>query len=106
MDWQPARDEFLSVAEIGMSKQRITDYLSLTVAGEEMSCIILDISPTVTSLYKQGAILLLRRPTVISKLNTNVPMSSCIGLVILQILISSYIVWGLFCSPYHRIQIP
>lgn len=46
MDWQPAWDEFLSVAEIGMSKQRITDYLSLTVAGEEMYCIIPDIAPT------------------------------------------------------------
>lgn len=82
MDRQPGWDEFLSVAEIGMTKQRITDYLSLT-AAEEMSCIIADIPPTASPLYKQGAILLLRRPTVISKLNTNVPMGSTTGLVIL-----------------------
>lgn len=40
------------------------------------------------------------------KLNTNIPMGSCTGLVILQILISSCIVWSLFCSPYHCIEIP
>lgn len=106
MDWQPAWDEFLSVSEMGMNKQRITDYLILPVAGKEMFRIIPEIPPTATSLYKHGPILLLRRPTVISKVNINVPMGSGTGLVILQILISSDIVWGLLCSPYHCFQIP
>lgn len=35
-DWQPARGEFFSFAGRGLDKQRITDYLSLTVTGEGM----------------------------------------------------------------------
>lgn len=77
-----------------MGKHRITDSLSLHVSGEEMPCIIPDIPPNATSLYKQGTVLLLRRPAVISKLNTSVPMGSCTCLVIQQILISSNILWG------------
>lgn len=80
-----------------MGKQRITDSLSLHVSGEEKPYIIPDIPPNPTSLYKQGTVLL-RRPTVISKLNTSVPMGSCTGLVIQQILISSNILWGAVAS--------
>lgn len=98
MDWQPAQDSLLSVAGIDMGKQRITDSLSLHVSGEEMPCIIPDIPPNTTSLYKQGTALFLGRPTVISKLNTSVPMGSCTGLVIQQILISSNILWGAAAS--------
>lgn len=94
MDWQPAQDSVLSVCGIDIGKQRITDSLSLRVVVEEMPCIIPDIPPNATLLYKQGTVCLLRRPTVISKLNTNVPMGSCTGLVIQKILISSYNSWG------------
>lgn len=50
MDWQPGRDSVFFVA--GMDMHRITDSLSLN--GEVMCCISLDIPTNAASLYKQG----------------------------------------------------